>query len=66
MVTYVDLRPDKVREVQVLVDGQWLLGDLEAYRRDATGAWYGWVRWRRIAGEAHLDWFSEDRLRSVT
>ena len=63
---YLDLRPDNVREVQVLVDGNWVPGDLEAHRRDASGAWNGWVRWRRIAGQSHVDWFTEEQVRPTS
>ena len=63
-MTYVDLRPDRVREVQILVDGTWHVGDLEAYRRDRDG-WRGFVRWSVGPGLTHLGWFGEDRLRRL-
>jgi hypothetical protein len=34
-MTFVDLRPDDVRPVRVLVDSQWHNDDLEAYRQDS-------------------------------
>ena len=40
-MTYVDLRPDDVRPVRVLVNGEWRERDLEAYRQDRDGAWRG-------------------------
>lgn len=54
--------PDNVREVQVLIDGTWRIGDLEAYRRDDTG-WRGFVRWSEGPGLHHHDWVGEKRLR---
>ena len=42
---FEDLRPDRVRDVRVLVGGWWRVGELEAYREDSDGTWRGWVRW---------------------
>lgn len=61
-MTYVDLRPDDVRPVEVLVEGSWLAGELEAYRRDRE-TWRGWVRWSTGIGENRLDWFDQRQLR---
>jgi hypothetical protein len=64
-MTYVDLRPDRVRLVQVLGDdGRWYDGELLAYRRDG-GVWSGWAHWTRAVGETLVGWFPEDRLRKV-
>ncbi len=63
-MTYVDLRPDHVREVQVLVDGTWHVGDLEAYRHDRDG-WRGFVRWSVGPGLTRLGWHPEQRLRPL-
>jgi hypothetical protein len=41
---YDDLRPDSVREVEVLVDNEWHLGDLEATDK-LNGVWRGRVRY---------------------
>ncbi len=51
-MTYVDLRPDDVRPVQVqLDDGIWVDGMLEAERK-VEGVWQGWVpRIRAAAGD---------------
>lgn len=60
---YDDLRPDRVREVEVLVDGEWLSGDLEAV--DRHGIWRGFVRYSRGPGQGnYIDWFSEPNIRS--
>lgn len=66
-MTYTDLRTagGEVRAVEVLVDGQWTAGELEAYRQDGDGAWRGWVRWAAGVGQNRVDWFGEDRLRKV-
>ena len=44
-----DLRPDRVRDIEVLVDGEWLSGDLEAVDMRA-GLWRGFVRYSRGPG----------------
>ena len=63
-MTYVDLRPDRVRLVEVRADdGRWYAGELMAYRREA-GAWSGWVHWTADVGERYVGWFTEDRLRA--
>jgi hypothetical protein len=63
-MTSVDLRPDCIREVQVVVDGTWHDGDLEAYCRDRDGVSYGYVRWSTGPGQPnHLGWYGEDQLR---
>jgi hypothetical protein len=60
---YDDLRPDRVRDVEVLVGGEWQLGDLEAtYKLD--GVWRGRVRYSRGPGKGnYLGWFSEPNIR---
>lgn len=63
-MTYVDLRPDEVRLVEVLVDGAWLLADLEAYRK-RDGRWEGWVRFNKGVGQKHIDWIDQDRIRPI-
>lgn len=63
-VVFEDLRPDRVREVRVLVDGTWWDAELQAYRRDAEG-WKGWVRWHEAIGAQRIAWLTEDRIRSV-
>jgi hypothetical protein len=50
-------------EVEVLVDGEWLLGDLEAVDEQA-GVWRGWVRFSAGPGTGnYLDWFSVPNIR---
>jgi hypothetical protein len=62
--TYEDLRPDRVREVEVLVDGEWLTGDLEAVDKQ-DGAWRGWVRYSAGPGQGnYVDWFPEPGIRA--
>jgi hypothetical protein len=62
---YLDLRPDRIREVQVLIDGTWHHGDLEAYRHDHHG-WAGYVRWSAGPGQPnYIGWYSEQQLRSA-
>ncbi len=63
-MTYVDLRPDNVRPVQVLThDGRWVDGNLEAYRQ-RDGVWSGWVRYSTGFAETRVGWFEEERIRS--
>jgi len=60
---YDDLRPDRVREVEVFVDDEWHLGDLEA-TDTLDGIWRGRVRYSRGLGTGnYLDWFSEPNIR---
>lgn len=62
-MTYVDLRPDNIRPVQVLTkDGTWITGDLEAYQR-RDGVWEGYVRWSLGPADTYLGWFTEERIR---
>ena len=62
-MTYVDLRPDGVRPVRVLVDGRWRDGELEAYRRKPDGRWLGWVRWSEAVSVTRIGWFGEKECR---
>ena len=65
-MTYVDLRPWHVRPVEVLYEGVWRSGDLEAYRHD-VGGWQGFVRHSEGPGAMnHLGWFPEGALRPVS
>ena len=66
MLTYVDLRPDNTRPVRVLVADTWRDGELEAYRQDPDGAWFGWVRWSEGVGLNHLDWFGVERFETMS
>jgi hypothetical protein len=59
-VTYVEERPGKL--VQVLVDGTWHDGTLEAWRR-TDGRWRGFVRSSVGVGMRHLGWVDQDQLR---
>jgi hypothetical protein len=62
-MTYVDLRPEEHRAVQVqLDDGLWYDGWLEAYRQ-VEGVWAGYVRYSYQPGQNHLGWFEEPRIR---
>lgn len=62
-MTYVDLRPDDIRHVQVrLDDGIWVDGDLEVYRK-VEGVWSGQVRYSVGVGQQHIEWFEEGRIR---
>jgi hypothetical protein len=64
-MTYVNLRPDNVRVVEVLADdGRWYRGELQGYRR-VDGVWWGDVMWTRDVGIRYVGWFPEDRLRRV-
>ena len=61
-VTHVDLRPDRVRLVEVLADdGQWHVGELMAYRLE-DGVWSGWVHWTAGVGETYVGWLSQESL----
>lgn len=53
---------DLPRPVQVLHDGRWYDGWLEAVRRDEDG-WRGFVRYTVNVGATHVLWFGEDRIR---
>ena len=64
-MTYVDLRPSDVRPVRVLVGGRWFDGELEAYRRDPDGTWWGWVRWSEGSAARRIGWFGADELESA-
>lgn len=64
-MTYEDLRPDRVRAVQVLVDGRWWDAELEAYRRERDGTWLGWVRWAEAVGSTRIAWLGEDQIRAT-
>lgn len=64
-VTYVDLRPDDTRPVQVEQGGTWWPGELECYR-ERDGRWEGRVRWAVGPGQLYLDWLGEDRIRKVS
>jgi hypothetical protein len=50
------------RPVQVLHDGQWVIGLPEAYRRDDAG-WRGMVRYSTTPGAQYLQWRSEAEVR---
>lgn len=66
-MTYVDLRPHRCRQVQVEIDGEWLVGELEAYRQDPDGIWRGWVRWSEGVGKTRLsDGFARNESDSRT
>jgi hypothetical protein len=61
-MTYVDLRPDDVRLVRVLLeDGRRVEGWLEAWREDHDG-WRGWVRYSTGLAETRVGWFGADRI----
>ena len=49
----VDVRPAKPFEV--LADGVWHAGQLEAWR-EQDGRWRGYVRWTIGVGMRHLGW----------
>ena len=59
-MTLVDVRPIKL--VEVLVDGVWHPGELEA-RRAQHGRWHSYVRWTIGVGMRHLGGVDQDRLR---
>jgi hypothetical protein len=64
-MTYIDLRPDEVKHVRVLLeDGRRVEGWLEAWREDRDG-WRGWVRYSTGLAETRVAWFAEDRLTPV-
>lgn len=65
MSVLVDLRPWDIRPVEVLVDGKWRTGDLEAYRQDAAG-WHGFVRHSDGPGLNRVGWFRQESLRRPT
>ncbi len=50
------------RPVEVLHDGVWCRGWLEAYRQD-TGGWHGYVRYAVAPGRRYLQWRDAAELR---
>ena len=54
---------DQRRPVQVLHDGRWLDGWLEAYRREASG-WRACVRYSAGVGQTYYQWRHESQLRA--
>jgi len=64
-VSYVDLRPNRVRPIQVKVaDGQWTQGWLELYQQSSNG-WAGYVRYSVGSGQTRVEWLAADRVREV-
>ena len=59
-VTCIDVSPAKL--VEVIVDGVWHAGELEAWRSQ-DGRWRGYVRWSFGVGMRHLGWVDQTRLR---
>ena len=53
---------DLPRAVEVLHQGRWYRGMLEAVRRD-DGGWRGFVRFKVGPNATHLLWFDEAELR---
>ena len=61
-MTYVDLRPDDYRPVQVQLDDDvWCNGYLECYRQ-VKGVWSGFVGYSPEPGENYLGWFEEPHI----
>lgn len=59
-MTYVDLDPAEHRAVEVkLYNGRWVIGHLEAYRRDRGGTWRGFVRWSEGVGLTRIAWLGK-------
>jgi hypothetical protein len=50
------------RPVEVLHDGAWVSGWLEAYRRGDAG-WRGMVRYSPTLGAQYLQWRPADQIR---
>jgi hypothetical protein len=50
--------------VQVLDDGAWVTGWLEAYRRESD-LWRGMVRYSPHPGAQYLQWRPADQLREA-
>lgn len=61
-MSYVELRPHNARPVQVLVDGVWWHGILEAFSRECDGNWRGCVRWFESPSRTRIGWFSDREL----
>ena len=59
-MTVVYVCPAKL--VEVLTDGVWHPGTLEAWRPQ-NGRWRGYVRWTVGVGMRHLGWVDQDRVR---
>ena len=55
-------RADKACEV--LVDGQWVSGDLR-YWRQRDGRWEGYVHYTTAIGAVYVKWVGAERLRAV-
>lgn len=54
-------RPD----VEVLVDDEWVRGELRMWLQHPDGSWWGDVQWRRDPGATYLGSFPADQLREV-
>ena len=55
--------PDKLPDVEVLVNGAWCEGELRAWTPTETG-WVAQVQWRRTAGTGdYLDTFPAAAVR---
>jgi hypothetical protein len=50
------------RPVEVLHEGAWVAGWLEAYRRDPDG-WRGMVRYSTKPGATYLHWRTQGEVR---
>jgi hypothetical protein len=50
------------REVQVLVEGRWLPGELRSWDHDDNDTWSGMVTWSAGPAEQRLGRFFADRI----
>ncbi len=63
-MTYTDLRPWNVIDVELCVGGTWWPGDLLVLRRTGDDV-LGWVRWSEGPGRNRLGWFPESSWREI-
>ncbi len=53
------------RPVEVLHNGSWHRGRVEAMYRDGDGRWHAFVRYSVAPGRQFLQWRDEDEVRKV-
>ena len=56
---------DTDRDVEVLVDGVWLFGQLGVWRLHRDAGWVGQVRFWVAAGDRRIGVFAADEIRAV-
>jgi hypothetical protein len=64
--SYRDFPPGARPDVEVLVDGAWITGELRAWSKPfPTGSWWGNVSYRSAAGRELTTTVRRDRIRET-